>query len=362
MNLPGTVGAGSTVLASDQRFPRGIAIHGTDVFWTQSGPAGHLIMKVSTYGRRTPGTLAVLDQGPGAIAVQGSNIYWVNQRDGAVMKVSVNGGKPQILVPGIPGGGGGIAVDGSSIYWTIHGNRFDPGSPGRVMKASLDDGSVVVLASAQNGPHAIAVDAASVYWTNFGTTSNGGQDDDGEDELGGEFLNGTVMRVPIKGGTPVCLAAGQKRPGAIAIDGTNVVWVNEGTIAGGFRDGTVMRVSISGGAATTLVSGQPCPRSVALAGAFVFWPNASNGTVMKIPIEGGCATILAASESPTEVVVYGGLACWLDQGGSGAEWSECGLDPPPMGTVMHAPVTSDGPAILAVESHGFWRQHRSRRD
>jgi DNA-binding beta-propeller fold protein YncE len=60
------------------------------------------------------------------------------------------------------------------------------------------------------------VDATSVYWAN-----NGG---------------GTVMKVPISGGTPTTLASGQTTPWGIAVDATSVYWTNYG-------GGTVMKLT-----------------------------------------------------------------------------------------------------------------------
>jgi hypothetical protein len=76
----------------------------------------------------------------------------------------------------------------------------------------------VTLASGQFSPDSIAVDATHVYRTN-------------NDE-------GTVMKVPLAGGTPVTLAVEPSCSGvsAIAVDATSVYWTNSG-------DGTVMKLT-----------------------------------------------------------------------------------------------------------------------
>ena len=70
-------------------------------------------------------------------------------------------------------------------------------------------------------PINIAVDAAFVYWTNSAR---------------GVANAGTVMKVPIGGGTPITLACAQTQPWGIAVDATSVYWTN-------LSDGTVMKVS-----------------------------------------------------------------------------------------------------------------------
>ncbi|MGB7809826.1 MAG: hypothetical protein WBP56_01705 [Polyangia bacterium] len=87
------------------------------------------------------------------------------------------------------------------MYWSAHG----PWWP-----------APTTLASGQNNPHGVAIDAANIYWT--------------------ANYTGTVVKVPIGGGTPTTLASGQNNPARIAVDATSVYWTNYG-------DGTVMKLS-----------------------------------------------------------------------------------------------------------------------
>jgi hypothetical protein len=110
-----------------------------------------------------------------------------------------------------------------------NGGQPDSGeSGGAVKQVSLAGGTTITLATNDDvtivnddpsDPVALAVDATNVYWVNYGSAS--------------------VFSVPIGGGTPVMLAQQSAtdpylyEPNAIAVDGTSVYVAATGQTTGG---------------------------------------------------------------------------------------------------------------------------------
>jgi hypothetical protein len=122
--------------------------------------------------------------------------------------------------------GGVLAVGAAKLY------SF--GANGTVVGLPKAGGPMTTLASGQIGsrpfpsvPVAIAADATNVFWSKSGTISN-------------NYTDGSLWRVPIRGGPPVSLLSGQPMgtPAAIALDASNIYWTEVGvTVAGGARPG-----------------------------------------------------------------------------------------------------------------------------
>lgn len=255
-------GGGGGPLASSSAqgafiFPSGIAVDQTNVYWTAalSGtPIRVVVWSAPVHGGGraselypSPGAV------PGAIAVDGTNLYFLGGGTVSMAPKSAGG-----HVTTLYSGGGtlaGVALDANNVYWTDQGN-------GTVMSVPLQGGTAVTLASAQINPTGIAVDAHSVYWD---TSSS---------------PNGTVMSVPLAGGAPTTLASGLDNPAGLTLDGMNVYWVNQGMT---LSDGSVMSVPLGGGTATTLAAGLGGPNQIAVDGTNVYWTNSSAGNVMSLP-------------------------------------------------------------------------------
>ena len=163
----------------------------------------------------------------------------------------------------------GIAVDKANVYFAddtggtvmsvpIGGNGAnnggnDAGDDGR-NNAADDGGLPTTLASGQERPYALAVDATNVYWVN-------------------NVAAGSVMKVPIGGGTPTTLASGQMDPFGLAIDSTAAYWTT--------ADGMIGSVPLAGGTPTTVASAQDNPQGIAVDSTSLYWTNFGADTISK---------------------------------------------------------------------------------
>lgn len=264
------------VLASQQENPVAIALNATDVYWMNLGDTAGVgaVMRVPVVGG-SPETIAPAPD-PVSMALDATTVYWASEFEGIVSKAPLGGGVAATVVARQTMGAiHSIAVDEASVYWT---------SGNGVAKALLAGGSSQTLESDDGAPMDIAVDDTNVYWTNG-------------------FL-GTVMTAPKGGGgAATTVARAQSYPWWIAIDETNVYWAN-------WDDGTVMRVAKSGGAVTTLASGQSLLSSLAIDDASVYW--ASPDGVMKVSKQGGAITTLSSDKDSLGVAVDATSVYWVD--------------------------------------------------
>jgi hypothetical protein len=127
----------------------------------------------------------------------------------------------------------------------------------------------VAVASGQYGPFAVAVNATDVYWL------------DG---------HGNVLKCPLTGcppaadgGSVATLVASGPIPliaGAIALDQANVYWISGNA-------GLVMKCPLSGCTSPTVLASGQTPYDIALDDTYVYWANDSaNGGVMRCPLSG----------------------------------------------------------------------------
>lgn len=190
-------GGTTTTLASGQSNATSVATDGVDLYWFGSNG----IFKQYLSGGTPVSLAAATPAGADAIAVDASNVYWLDASGGSsLLSVPIGGGQVSTMASNLGGTQNfvwGLALDSQRIYWSATSS---------IGALPIGGGTATTLASSQNVPNGIASDGTNVYWVNHG--------------------DGTIMRAPAGGGTAQTIASGQGQLQAvsIALDATSVYW------------------------------------------------------------------------------------------------------------------------------------------
>jgi len=117
-------GGNALTIASKQKGPREITIHGNHVYWIDAGsddsqePTIRRAMRDGT----EPKTLASVGDAHGLVA-NSTGVYWANTRVGAIMRLAPNTDTPTVIVSGLKAPVD-IAVDETHVYWVEDDGLF----------------------------------------------------------------------------------------------------------------------------------------------------------------------------------------------------------------------------------------------
>jgi hypothetical protein len=270
---------------------------------------------------------AVTDLGPGTmtpcgLAVDAKNVYvWsygsfsgttsFNNGDGTVTQIPLDG-SPAITLdqnmedlydaPYLTS----VTVDSNNVYW-VKGAK---GNDGVIMKTAIGNPSATPLYTMQEIPEAIATDGTNVYWANWGTF----------DAMGASNNDATVWQGSVNGGTPILLASNQTAPAAIVVDAKNVYWTNLGKLGASLfpatDSGSVVYVPIGGGSVVTVATAQPIPIGLVVSGGVIYWTLyglSVPGQVMSAPVGGGAPVPLVGGlNDPFSLTLTGSTLYWTN--------------------------------------------------
>ena len=286
-----------TTLSSTEKYPRGLAVDGNQLYWASAGNAASPtelgnqgFIFSAPIGGVTTAAFSPVQEDPVAVSADDTHIYWITGGRGVndplggvastVMRASKDGSGLTTLHEG--GYPGALAVDETSVYWTDR-------ELGQIMSVPLGGGDATVLAQGQGTELSfLAIDGDSVYWTTGAS-------------LGG--ASGTVAKISKAGGEVVILASEQGAPAGLALSGRTLVWANQG-------DGRVRSISTDGGAIFD-IRRTTAPRAVAISGDTVYFTDMMEGRVYAVPLSGGEATLLAGGQAiPWSIAAQGSTVFW----------------------------------------------------
>lgn len=152
------------------------------------------------------------------------------------------------------------------------------------------------------------------------------------------------------------LADVEEFTGALALGGSDVVWLMPGMAAVLSPKGVVRTVPKCGGTTITIASDQAFPWDLAVQDGVAYWTNmgtnttgsVEDGSVMRAPIYGSAVTLANDDCSPR------GLA--LDD--TRVFWTCCGICSMPLAGGNLGPVLQGGGTSIAVDdTHAYWVDH-----
>jgi hypothetical protein len=285
-----------------------------------------------------PGVACLAASGPTVayglrIAVDDENVYWSAGGPslglGVVMRAPRAGGTPVTLATGSPLS---LIADGVDVYW---GEAYTSGLS--LKRVPVSGGAVVSLAPTQSF-RCLAQDQDNIYWTDQGS---------------GE--GGSILTLAKAGGAVATLAATTGSAFQIAVDDTNVYWVED----------TVMQVAKAGGTPVTLLaaptdgtSPSPSCPSLAVAGDTLYLVLGSgdgyDNQLVTVPVTGAAnPTVLVASNDPYAVVANSTALFWLGLG-TELDVDEMPIDGGVIATLARPLAHSASDLALASDGTLYW--------
>lgn len=302
-------------LAALQKEPNGIALDGTNVYFTTGGGSVSLVPKAGG----TLKALATGQTGAQGVQINGTKLYWSNG-DYPFDDAGAKGGiwtcdlpacaAPKLLAPG----------DNPINVQLANGTQYFAGSNDSTIRVVLADGGAGILATT-NRPFGLGVDTAYAYYTSSQPNLYRAPLDGGPAEavgpgivnsgiIGYVTLDGTRFYWALTDGTAHHVFGALKsdpgslidyarndggvtiQPVGVAVDATNIYWTTDGTYSGPapVGDGKVLTCPIAGcgaGGAVVVADGLTGGGPLVMDGSALYWcefgqRGAGTGRVRKV--------------------------------------------------------------------------------
>jgi hypothetical protein len=243
-------GGGETVLATNLYAFGQMVLDGNYLYYLDSGTK---VQKLSTSGG-TPPTLATGSSFYDAITVRDNVVYW--GASGVIYSVPTGGGSVTAVATSSQDIAS-IRVTNNAVFWsqTLY--------PGTVFVQPLSGGPRVTLPSGWNVEPGLAIQGNFVY------------------SAGAE----SIYRVPTNRGSVQALATNLNDAYDLALDGTNIYWVEAGNANG--TNGSVRQMPLNAGPIITLGTNLAQPVAITIDSTNVYWLERNNGKTTRSALKRG---------------------------------------------------------------------------
>lgn len=215
---------------------------------------------------------------PTDVAVNSTNIFWVNNSDNSVHQALIDGSGAQTTIPGGLTSAWGVTANASHLFYTNVAAPF-------IGRKSLSTGTLDQALVSQTGqqPLDVVVDANYIYWVT------------GVNTIGRANLDGT--------GVNASFITGLDEPRSIAVNGTHIFWTNSGS-------NSIGRANLDGsGPNSAFIQGTASPRGLAINGTYIYWTNFNPNSIGRATLAGGSVNqSFAPLSSYSGAIAVDGLA------------------------------------------------------
>jgi hypothetical protein len=270
-------------LATGLSSPRSIAVDDNYVFWSEPS----VLKRVSKTGAGETAVATSSLYGFGQMVLDGNYLYYLDSGT-KVQKLLKSGGTPTTLATG-SSFYDAITVQNNVVFWGV--------PSGLIYSVPTAGGSVTTVATGSQDIASIRVTNNTVVWSQTTypavvfaqpiggsriTLSSGVNVEPGlAIQDGFAYFTGSesIYRVPIGGGIRQTLASNLNDAYDLALDATNIYWVEAGNPLG--TNGSVRQMPLSGGPIITLATNLAQPVAITVDSTNVYWLENNNGNTTR---------------------------------------------------------------------------------